>query len=279
MKIRRRTLVPLLALACLMVGCSREQEPPKDAQAAPSSAAEPAGLLAGAKLVAPGKLTVCSDIPYAPFELVAKGDDAGLTGFDVELVRILAQRLGLTAQFKATPFDTIIPSLAAGNCDLVASATTITDQRRRKVEFTAPYFDADQSLLVRAADKGRYRTLADLKGRAIGVQSGTTGEHYTKTNAPEGATVKAFPGAEDLFNALTSGDIDAVLQDFPVNQYRALRAAGQFAVTETFKTGEQYGFAVARDNPGLVAALDSALAQTRESGDYDAVYRAWFGDR
>jgi polar amino acid transport system substrate-binding protein len=210
---------------------------------------------------------------------MAKGDDAGLTGFDVELVRILAQRLGLTAQFKATPFDTIIPSLAAGNCDLVASATTITDQRRRKVEFTAPYFDADQSLLVRAADKERYRTLADLKGRAIGVQSGTTGERYTKTNAPEGATVKAFPGAEDLFNALTSGDIDAVLQDFPVNQYRALRAAGQFAVTETFKTGEQYGFAVARDNPGLVAALDSALAQTRESGDYDAVYRAWFGDR
>lgn len=279
MKIRRRTLVPLLALACLMVGCSREQEPPKDAQAAPSSAAEPAGLLAGAKLVAPGKLTVCSDIPYAPFELMAKGDDAGLTGFDVELVRILAQRLGLTAQFKATPFDTIIPSLAAGNCDLVASATTITDQRRRKVEFTAPYFDADQSLLVRAADKARYRTLADLKGRAIGVQSGTTGERYTKTNAPEGATVKAFPGAEDLFNALTSGDIDAVLQDFPVNQYRALRAAGQFAVSETFKTGEQYGFAVARDNPVLVAALDSALAQTRESGDYDAVYRAWFGDR
>lgn len=280
MKIPGRTLVPLLALACLVVACSREQEPPKDAQgAAPSSAAEPASPLAKTRLVNHGKLTVCSDIPYAPFEFVTKSGDGGLTGFDVELVRILAQRLGLAAEFKATPFDTIIPSLAAGNCDMVASATTITDQRRRKVAFTEPYFDADQSLLVRAADKDRYRTLADLQGKAIGVQSGTTGERYTKTNAPEGATVKAFPGAEDLFNALTSGDIDAVLQDFPVNKYRALRAAGQFAVTETFKTGEQYGFAVAKDNPGLIAALDSALAQTRESGDYDAVYRAWFGDR
>jgi polar amino acid transport system substrate-binding protein len=277
---RRRALVSFFALAWLLGGCSRQAESPKAEDGAPpSSTAESADLLQGTRLVAPGKLTVCSDIPYAPFEFVAKGGDEGLTGFDVALVRILAKRLGLTAEFKATPFDAIIPSLAAGNCDMVASATTITDKRRQKVEFTAPYFDADQSLLVRATDKDRYRALADLDDKAIGVQSGTTGERYAKTSAPEGATVKAFPGAEDLFNALTSGDIDAVLQDFPVNKYRALKTAGQFAVTETFKTGEQYGFAVAKDNPRLVAALDSALERTRESGDYDTVYKTWFGDR
>ena len=101
------------------------------------------------------------------------------------------------------------------------------------------------------------------------MQSGTTGETYAKANTPAGATVKDFPGAEDLFNALASGDIDAVLQDFPVNKYRALKAPEQFAVTETFKTGEQYGFAVAKDNPKLVAALDAALASVRQSGGYD----------
>lgn len=91
--------------------------------------------------------------------------------------------------------------------------------------------------------------------------------------------VKDFPGAEDFFSVLTSGDIDSVLQDFPVNKHRALKAPDQFAVTETFKTGEQYGFAVAKDNPRLVAALNDALAETRESGDYEALYTTWFGDR
>jgi polar amino acid transport system substrate-binding protein len=276
---RRLTVLCLLALPLLIGGCSNEQGTAESGGGAPASAAELAGPLQGARLVAPGSLTVCSDIPYAPFEYMSRDDGEGLTGFDVELVRTLAERLGLRAEFKATPFDSIIPALAAGNCDMVASATTITEERGRRVGFTAPYFDADQSLLIRAADKDRYRSLTDLAGKVIGVQSGTTGQRSAKAHALEGATVKDFPGAEDLFSALTSGDIDAVLQDFPVNKHRALKAPDQFAVTETFKTGEQYGFAVAKDNPRLVAALSDALAQTRESGDYEALYRTWFGDR
>jgi polar amino acid transport system substrate-binding protein len=274
---RAFTLLSCLTLAVLAGGCSREQEPAPVAPSAPAGAdGSPAALAKDARLIVPGQLTVCSDIPYAPFEF-NQGDE--LTGFDVELVRAVAEQLGLKAEFKATPFDTIIPALAAGNCDLVASATTITEERRQKVAFSEPYFDADQSLLIRAADAGTYKALADLKGKNIGVQSGTTGETYAKGNAPQGATVKDFPGADDLFNALASGDIDAVLQDFPVNKYRALQAADKFAVTETFKTGEQYGFAMALENAKLVAAVNGALASLRASGGYDTVYKAWFGDR
>jgi len=275
-------LLSVLSLVLLIGGCSQEGDGKTAAERLRPSSASAGALVDpvnGARLVTPGTLTVCSDIPYAPFEFVEKANGERLTGFDVDLVRTLAERLGLTAEFKATPFDAIIPSLAAGNCDMVASATTITAERRRKVGFTQPYFDADQSLLVRAADKGRYASLADLKGRSIGVQSGTTGERYAKANRPPDATVKDFPGAEDLFSALVSGDIDAVLQDFPVNRYRALKSGGQFTVTATFTTGEQYGFAVAKDNSELVAALDSALTETRDSGRYAAIYRVWFGDR
>jgi polar amino acid transport system substrate-binding protein len=277
---RARHLAPLALLTSLLLagGCSKQDEP----SPAPGTAA-PAGdltvLARDAKVISPGKLTVCSDIPYAPFEFNDGGSGDTLTGFDVELVRAMAKTLGLTADFKTTPFDSIIPSLAAGNCDMVASATTITEERKQKVAFTQPYFDADQSLLVRSGDRERYKTLADLKGTTIGVQSGTTGENYAKANTPQGATVKDFPGAEDLFNALASGDIDAVLQDFPVNKYRSLKAAGQFAVTETIKTGEQYGFAVAKESTNLVAALDAALARVRESGEYDTIYKVWFGDK
>jgi polar amino acid transport system substrate-binding protein len=276
---RRLTLLSFLVLPFLLGGCSKGQDTTKSAVPRPaSSAAATTDLTQGARLVAAGKLTVCSDIPYAPFELIDKGNGGQLTGFDVDLMRALAERLGLAAEFKSTPFDAIIPSLAAGNCDVVASATTITEERRKKVTFTQPYFDADQSLLIRAADKSQYTRLPDLKGRSIGVQSGTTGERYAKANTPQGATIKDFPGAEDLFSALASGDIDAVLQDFPVNKYRALKSAGRFTVTETFQTGEQYGFVVAKDSK-LAAALDTALAEVRESGRYDTVYKAWFGDK
>jgi polar amino acid transport system substrate-binding protein len=274
MHIHRLTPMSCLALLMLVGACSREQEAPP--AASPAAGGSAAALAQDARLIAAGQLTVCSDIPYAPFEF-NEGDK--LTGFDVELVRAVAGQLGLNAEFKATPFDTIIPALAAGNCDLVASATTITEERRQKVAFSQPYFDADQSLLIRVADAGTYKALADLKGKPIGVQSGTTGESYAKANAPQGATVKDFPGADDLFNALTSGDIDAVLQDFPVNKYRALQAPDRFAVTETFRTGEQYGFAMAQDNPKLVEAVNAALDALRANGGYDAVYRAWFGER
>ncbi len=278
MSVRLATLA-VSALLVMTAACSKKEESaPASAPAAASGDAR--ALLKDARLIAPGKLTVCSDIPYAPFEFNDK-DKAGadqLTGFDVEVVRALAAQLALSADFKTTPFDTIIAALAAGNCDMIASATTITAERKQKVAFTQPYFDADQSLLIRAADKNNYKHLADLKGKTIGVQSGTTGETYAKANKPAGATVKDFPGAEDLFNALASGDIDAVLQDFPVNKYRALKVPEHFAVTETFKTGEQYGFAVATDNPKLVAALDGALASVRQSGEYAKIYKAWFGD-
>ena len=277
MSTRRLNLLSCFALLLLATACSRQEPAPPAPAPAPQSDASPAATLAkDARLVSPGKLTVCSDIPYAPFEF-NQGDK--LTGFDVELVQGIAQQLGLSAEFKATPFDTIIPARAAGNCDLVASATTITDERKQKVAFSQPYFDADQSLLIRATDASKYKTLADLKGRKIGVQSGTTGETYAKKNAPQGTTVKDFPGAEDLFNALTASDIDAVLQDFPVNKHRALQAADKFAVTETFKTGEQYGFAMAKDNTRLVQAVDSALDQMRNSGAYDSIYKTWFGER
>lgn len=276
----RSAPLALLVVFGLTGACSKHEEPPAHDTAQDTARGDAAALLQGARLVAPGRLTVCSDIPYAPFEFSAPNPAGGesLTGFDVELVRALAAQLALAAEFRTTPFDGIIAALAAGDCDLIASAVTVTPERRQKVAFTQSYFDADQSLLIRASDRDRYRQLGDLAARTIGVQSGTTGEIYAKGHLPAGATVKDFPGAEDLFSALVAGDIDAVLQDFPVNKYRALKAPAQFAVTETFRTGEQYGFAVARDNPKLVAALDTALGNLRRSGAYGKIHRAWFGE-
>src|SRR5690606_25264963 len=139
----------------------------------------------------------------------------------MDLLRGIADNNGLGFQVKDLPFDGILGSLAAGDCDVVGSAVTITDERAQQVDFSDPYFDADQSLLVKAENEDQFATLEDLAGATIGVQSGTTGEAYANENQPEGSTIRSFEDSDGLFGAIEAGQIDAILQDFPVNAFRA----------------------------------------------------------
>lgn len=223
-------------------------------------------------------LTVCSDIPYLPFEFEKEDAPGEYTGFDVELVDSMAERLDLKTAWRVTVFDTILASLEAGDCDVVASAMTITDERKEQVAFTEPYFDSEQSLLVTKENETKYATLEDLAGQTIGVQSGTTGETYAQEHLPPGAELKSFDTGEEIFAPLAAGEVAAVLQDYPVNAYRALQD-DQVVVTETFPTDEQYGFAVRQDNSELLEALNGALADVRGDGTYDEIYATWFGER
>lgn len=245
-------------------------------QATETPVSEIEAMVADATLITDATLTICSDIPYAPFEF--EDDNGELTGFDVELVDAMAEEMNLQTEFLTTPFDGIIPALVAGNCDVIVSATTITEERAEQVLFSDPYFDADQSLLVTAENEGTYASLDDLGGKNIGVQSGTTGADYAEENKPEGATIREYQGADDLFSAIVAGDVDAILQDFPVNAYRALENPDQFAVTETFPTGEQYGMAVTLENTDLADALNAALGNVQAAGTYDEIYASWFGE-
>jgi ABC-type amino acid transport substrate-binding protein len=113
-----------------------------------------------------------------------------------------------------------------------------------------------------------------LTGKRIGVQSGTTGEAFANENTPEGAEIVAFPDADGLFGALESGDIDAILQDLPVNAYRAT-SDDTVAVVETYPTEEEYGFAVEKGSE-LKGQLDDALATIKDDGTYDAIYEKYF---
>ena len=193
--------------------------------------------LEGVELVSDGTLTVCSDMPYKPFEFEEDGET---TGFDYDIVSAMGEQLGVTVESVTTPFDNIIPALAAGSCDsMIASAMTITDERpAEKVDFTEPYFDADQSLLVLKENEDEFATLEDLAGEDFGVQVETTGATYAEENKPRAPRSRSFSTGDEMFPALISGDIKAALQDLPVNAYRATTAPDQFVVTETFPTGE-----------------------------------------
>jgi polar amino acid transport system substrate-binding protein len=229
---------------------------------------------AGDALVAEGVLTVCSDIPYAPLEFV--DPEGHETGFDLDLLSEVAQRNDLELEVIDRPFDGILEDLDAGLCDVVASAMTITGERDRIVDFTDPYFDVDQSLLVRAADQASFSTLASLAGQRIGVQAETTGASYAAEHRPEGAEVVPLDDAEAMFAALDAGDVAALLQDFPVNAFRATQDSS-LVVTETFPTGEQYGFAV-RAGAATGALLDEALDDMRSDGRFEEIFADYFGD-
>lgn len=226
-------------------------------------------------LVQEGSLTVCSDIPYEPFEVIdAEGRP---TGFDLDLLTEIASIEELELEVLDRPFDGIFDDLEAGVCDVVASAVTITGEREREMDFSDPYFDADQSLLVRAMDPSTFPTLESLSSTRIGVQNGTTGEAYANEHAPPGTEVVTFGDPEEMFAALTAGEISAILQDFPVNAYRATEDS-MYAVSETFPTGERYGFAVRQGNDTVRGLLNDGLRAMRADGRFDEIFADYFGD-
>lgn len=286
-----RIAAPVIAIGLVLAACgsdnssSEETTAPADTTAtadttvtADTTAAAEGGAsinVADLGLIADGKLTVCTDAPYPPFEFQ---DDTTKewTGFDMDLVREMAAGVGNGLELAVTvqPFDGIWLAPKAKTCDMVASAMTITDERKANALFTDGYFDADQSLLVRADDKATYTTLESLKGKTIAVQTGTTGETYAQENAKD-STLKSFDEPAAMFLALEGKQVDAILQDLPVNAERALKD-DKTALTATFATGEQYGFAVAQDNTALADVLNARIGELKSNGKYDEIYGKYF---
>jgi polar amino acid transport system substrate-binding protein len=228
------------------------------------------GGAAGVDTLQSGTLTVGSDIPYAPFEF---GDPPDYDGFDVDLVDEIAKRLDLKVKWVKTPFDTIFRNLAQGKFDMVASSTTITDERKRTVDFSDPYFAADQSLMVKKGSD--IKTVDDVAGKIVGAQLGTTGAAYAKdkTDAEE---VRTYDLVDDAFKALETDQVAAVINDCPVSKY-AERSKPDLQVVQAIVTGESYGFPFKKGNDALREAVNERLADVKRDGTYKRLFTKWFG--
>jgi polar amino acid transport system substrate-binding protein len=219
--------------------------------------------------ITPGTLVVGSDIPYPPFE---SGRAPNYDGFDIDVVNEIAKRLDVEVEYKDTPFDTIFRDLAQGKFDMVASASTITDERENAVDFSDPYYNAQQSILVKEGSD--ITSVDDLAGKTVGVQKGTTGEAYAKENANAG-DLRSYAEGDDAINALIAGQVDAVLQDLPVNQ-DAVDTKEGLAIAEEIPTNEDYGLAFQEDADTLREAVNEALQEMKDDGTYAKIYREWF---
>jgi len=221
-----------------------------------------------------GTLTICTSIPYAPFEFKKDGQPAG---FDIDIAKEVAKRLRLKPVFVNADFDDIQSGqlLNDGRCDVAIAAITINGERARVLDFSSPYFNAGQALVVKQGSDAT--SLSDLAGDKIGVQKGTTGELYVTDNAPKDTTIVPLTSASDVTAAIRTGAVDAGVYDNTVVGDVVEKSPKLEAVAE-FDTGEQYGMAVRKDSSiDLLRFINNVLADLKQGGGYDDIYNRWFG--
>jgi polar amino acid transport system substrate-binding protein len=222
-------------------------------------------------LITEGTLLVGTDAPFPPFEIGRPGSpDFG--GYDIDVMNAIAERLGVEAEYENAAFDTIFRDVAQGRFDIVAAATTITPGRERTVDFSDPYYEAQQALLVSTGSE--ITTVDDLSGVEVGAQDATTGETYANEET-DASRVLGFPQGPDAVAALRTGQVEAVIIDQPV-AVDALEEFDDVELVEEIQTDELYGFAMAPDNENLRLAVNEALTELKDDGTIARLYQEYF---
>ncbi len=221
-----------------------------------------------------GVLLVGSCLDYPPFETVQAGENVG---FDVDITEEIASRLGLTVEWIKADFDTIFTAVAGGQFDMVAAASTITEEREQTVDFSDPYFNSRQALVVNTSETPDLTSTDQLQsGDVVGVQKGTTGQAWAKENLePNGIQLQTFTSATDGLRALEGGAMTAFVADEPFVG-EAIGDLPSLAVVQGIDTNEVYGLAFSPENPALRDAANIALAQLIADGTYETIFGKWF---
>lgn len=223
-----------------------------------------------------GVLKVGSCLDYKPFEFVKGGDEMG---FDVDLAEEIASRLGLEVEWITANFDTIFTDVAAGKFDMVAAASTITEERLATVDFSDPYFNARQAFSVNTNETPDITSTEDLgEGDVVGVQKGTTGKAWAEENlTDQGVEIKTFDAVTGAFTDLEAGNIVGVVND-EGSSIAEVESRPGLEVVEAIDTDEHYGFAFSKENSELTAAANEALAAIIADGTYAEIFKEWFPD-
>ena len=226
-------------------------------------------------LIRASTLTVCTSYPYAPFEFEQDGE---VVGFDIDLVKEVAKVLDVDVAYVNEDFDDIASGwlLNSNFCDIGVAAVSIDGDRSRVVDFSSPYFNATQAMVVQKGSG--IKVLNDTFGGRIAVQKGTTGETFATDNAPPSTQIVKFMSVLEVDSALSGGTVDAAIYDNNIVG-DVVERRPDFEVVAEFDTGEQYGMAVKKDsNVDLLRVINEVLADIQESGRYDEIYEKWFGN-
>jgi len=238
-----------------------------------------AGLLIGLASCAkkePTKIVFASDCTFPPMEMVDANKN--IVGFDVDLINAAAKAGGFTAEIRNTAWDGIFAGLDNGKYDAVLSSVTITDDRKKTMDFSMPYINAGQILTVRADENG-VTTLTDLKGKKVGAQIGTTGAfEIDKVKDANKITEKTYDEIGLAFEDLSNGRIDGVVVDNPTAASYALqndKYKGKLKTVGTPFTEEYYGIAVKKGNQKVLDLINAGLKKVIDSGENKTIEDKW----
>ena len=204
-------------------------------------------------------VTMCTNAEFEPFEYKK---DNKIVGIDVEISNAIAAKMGAKLEISDIGFDTLIPAIESGKADFAAAGMTATDERRNNVDFSVPYFNASQVIIVLKGSA--IKSAADLKDKVLGVQLGTTGDTYC-TKEVEAKEIKRFDKGVDAIQDLKSGRVDAVIiDDFPASKFVEKNTDIE-KLTEAL-TVEEYSIAVKKGNKDLLDTINSVITEMKASG-------------
>jgi glutamine transport system substrate-binding protein len=220
--------------------------------------------------------TVATDSNFVPFEF-QNPDTGEMEGFDIELIQAIADEAGAEIEFETLEFSGLIAGMESGRFEIGIAGITITDERKEKIDFSEPYYDAGLITVVEA-DNEEITSMDDLSGKKVATRTGSTSYDYLTENYPD-AEVIPFEGIVEAYMELRSGRIDAVVYDSPNAKYYVNeKSDGDLKVVGDLVEAQQYGIAF-KQGSELVEPFNEALAKFKEDGTYDDIYEKWFGER
>ena len=240
---------------------------------AKSAAAAGFVLAAALGTAAAADLTVGANIGNVPWEFQ---DDTGKTvGFEVDLANEVASRLGKSVAFENIPFNGLFSAVQSGRIDIAVSSITITKKRLESVTFAQPYYDSDQSLTVTTASG--LKSVDDLKGKVVGVDTGSTGDIWATKNTEKYGfgEIRRYEGLAPAMLDLTAGRLDGYISDIPALLYYT-KDKPSLKVVQRIKTGEQYSMMFAKDAP-LASEVNAVLSDLKKEGFIAKLHETWFG--
>lgn len=210
-------------------------------------------------------LVMGTNATFPPYEYV--DDNNKIVGIDAEIAQAIADKLGMKLEIKDMEFDSLIPAVKSDSIDVVLAGMTVTDERKQSVDFSDSYSTGVQVIIVKEGSD--IKSADDLKGKKIGVQSGTTGDSYcTKDFGQE--NVKQFSNGSLAVAALANGQVDCVVIDNePAKNYVAANTG--LKILDTEYVTEEYAIAVSKDNPDLLKKINTALKELKEAGKIDEI--------
>lgn len=219
------------------------------------------------------KVVVATDATWPPMEMLDANKN--IIGFDIDYMKAVAKEAGFAVEFKNTAWDGIFGGLETGNYDAIISSVTITDERKKKYDFSLPYINAGQVLVVPKTTKG-VKALADMKGKKVGAQIGTTGA--MEVQKVKGVELKNYDEIGLAFEDMAAGRIQGVVCDTPVAADYALQRAeykAKFMIVGEPFTQEQYGIVVKKGNKQLVDLINKGIKAVQKKGIDKELEKKW----